>query len=88
VSEPQEQASEQCTSYQRDIRPKFTGEDVDHMRDFGLDLDDYQSVRTNAEGILRRLLDANVPMPPRPRGPWSQDWIGCFRQWMANGSRP
>jgi len=77
-----------CSSFQADIRPKFTDEDVDHMNDFGIDLSDYATVRDNADHILERLLDADNPMPPVPRGPWSPDWIECFRQWMAAGKKP
>ena len=77
-----------CTSFQNDIRAKFTEEDVEHMNDFGIDLSDYATVRDNADGILERLLDTMNPMPPRPRGPWSTDWIDCFRQWIDGGKQP
>jgi len=77
-----------CTSFQTDIRPKFTNEDVDHMKRFGMDLGDYATVRDNADLILERLLDADNPMPPAPRGPWSPDWIQCFQQWIDGGKQP
>ena len=77
-----------CTSFQNDIRPKFTDEDVDHMNDFGIDLSDYATVRDNADFILTRLLDKDNPMPPAPRGPWPPDWIQCFQQWIAAGKQP
>ena len=77
-----------CTSYATDIRPKFTTQDIDHMTDFGMDLGNYESVRDNADLILTRLLDADNPMPPPPRGPWSPEWIQCFKDWMKNGKKP
>jgi hypothetical protein len=78
-----------CSSYAVDIRPKFTDEDVLHMNDMvGMDLGSYETVRDNAELILERLQSASGPMPPPPRGPWSPEWIQCFRQWISEGKRP
>lgn len=78
-----------CTSFEADVRPKFTEEDVEHMNDqVGLDLDDYATVRDNADLILTRLRDAENPMPPEPRGPWPAEWITCFEQWISNGKLP
>jgi len=77
-----------CTSYKTDIRPKFTAEDIDHMNDLGIDLNDYATVRDNADLILTRLMDTLRPMPPPPRGPWSPEWIQCFKDWMKNGKQP
>jgi len=77
-----------CTSYEADIRPKFTTEDVDHMNDLGLDLNDYSAVKSNADLILTRLTDPDSPMPPPPHDPWSAEWIQCFEQWIANGKLP
>jgi hypothetical protein len=77
-----------CTSFQNDIRPKFTAEDVDHMNDFGIDLSDYATVRDNADLILTRLQDTGNPMPPVPRGPWPPAWIECFQQWIDGGKQP
>ena len=77
-----------CRSYATDIRPKFTTEDVDHMNDLGLDLNNYSSVKDNADIILTRLRDPDNPMPPPPRGPWPPEWIQCFKDWIANGKLP
>jgi hypothetical protein len=77
-----------CTSYQTDIRPKFTDQDIAHMNDFGIDLSDYATVRDNADLILTRLKDDVTPMPPPPRGPWPPDWIQCFQQWIDAGKQP
>jgi hypothetical protein len=80
--------AEGCTSYETDIRPKFTTEDVDHMNDLGMDLNDYSAVKDNADLILSRLKDTDNPMPPPPRGPWSPEWIECFEQWIQSGKLP
>lgn len=77
-----------CTSYAKDIRPKFITEDVDHMNDLGMDLNDYATVRDNADVILMRLTDSDNPMPPPPRGPWPSEWIKCFKEWIDNGKLP
>ena len=77
-----------CTSYERDIRPKFTAEDISHMNNAGLNLADYATVKDNANGILKRLMDSDNPMPPKPRGPWPQEWIDCFKQWTDSGKLP
>jgi len=85
---PQRPAAE-CTSFQADIRPKFTDEDVEHMNDqVGMDLNDYATVRDNADLILARLKSTTRPMPPKPRGPWPPEWIACFQQWIDNGKLP
>ncbi|HXU44228.1 MAG TPA: hypothetical protein VN783_01775 [Thermoanaerobaculia bacterium] len=89
MSEPEPPPEAECTSYAIDIRPKFIEEDVEHMRDqVGMDLDDYSTVKDNADLILTRLKDPNDPMPPPPRGPWPQAWITCFEQWIKNGKQP
>ena len=77
-----------CTSFQNDIFPKFTTEDIEHMNDFGLDLSDYEAVKSSAEEILERLTDSMNPMPPKPRGPWSPEWVACFKQWIDSGKLP
>lgn len=81
-------STQQCTSFATDIRPKFTTEDIDHMNDLGIDLNDYATVRDGADLILARLMDQDNPMPPEPRGPWPADWIQCFQQWMDGGKQP
>jgi hypothetical protein len=88
MSVPETYPAEGCTSYKTDIRPKFTTEDVDHMNDLGMDLNDYSAVKSNADLILTRLTDPDNPMPPPPRGPWSAELIECFKQWIASGKLP
>lgn len=89
MREPGQSPAEGCTSFKTDIRPKFTDEDVQHMNDqVGMDLNDYQTVKDNANLILKRLTDPGNPMPPAPRGPWPPEWIQCFGEWINNGRLP
>jgi hypothetical protein len=89
MSDSQQRPMAGCMSFKEDIRPKFTDEDVQHMNDqVGMDLNDYKTVRDNADLILRRLQSTTRPMPPRPRGPWPPEWIACFQQWIANDKLP
>lgn len=82
-------SGQQCVSFLLDIRPKFTEEDVRHMNDMvGMDLNDYATVRDNAELILERLTSDTAPMPPEPRGPWPAEWIQCFQEWIATNKGP
>jgi hypothetical protein len=85
INSPQDPAAS-CKSFATDIRPKFTDEDVEHMNDMvGMDLNDYATVRDNADLILSRLKSTSNPMPPTP---WPQEWIECFQQWIDNGKQP
>lgn len=88
MSDSEKDRADGCTRYATDIRPKFTTEDVDHMNDLGLDLNDYSTVKDNADLILTRLTDPNSRMPPPPRDPWPPEWIECFKQWIDSGKLP
>jgi hypothetical protein len=86
MNDPQQRPAAGCTSFQADIRPKFTEEDVEHMNAIvGMDLSDYTTVSDNADLILERLESTTNPMPPTP---WPPEWIECFRQWITNGKQP
>lgn len=67
-------------SFAADIRPLFTQDDVDHMKevDPNLDLSDYQSVKDNADAIYQVLSEGSMP----PDGPWPQPQIQLFKEWM------
>jgi hypothetical protein len=74
------------TSFARDIRPLFRDVDVAHMKDYGLDLSDYQQVKDQAQAILDRVssTDDGFRMPPPPDAPWTRSQIDLFRQWMTD----
>jgi hypothetical protein len=66
--------------FEREIRPLFRAEDVDAMP-FAFNLASYKDVRTNAEGIYRRLDDGSTPCDTRR--PTEQ--IERFRAWSDAG---
>ena len=68
-------------SFARDILPLITEEDVEHMRDFDLDLSDYESVKASAEMVYERLADGSMP----PGEPWPDEDIAKVRQWIDEG---
>ncbi len=63
-----------------DIRPLFRDSDVDKMR-FAFDLSQYDDVKENAQGIYQRLADGSMPCD----GPWPEDRVTLFREWMDDG---
>jgi hypothetical protein len=69
--------------FERDIRPLFRPDDVDAMS-FAFNLASYEDVRTNADGIYRRLAEGTMPCDGR----WPSEQIERFRAWIDNGSLP
>jgi len=45
---------------------------------FAFDLSRYEDVKDNAAAIAERLSDGSMPCD----GPWPEDRIALFRQWM------
>ena len=78
-----------AVSFAKQIRPLFTDMDVEHMS-FFCDLSSYDDVKTNASAILGRLNGtAGVRMPPDfAGGPWPQENIALFEQWIKDGTQP
>jgi hypothetical protein len=75
------------TSFARDILPLFRPIDIEHMNDMmGMDLSDYEVVRTSAPSISRRVqgLGGRI-MPPPPDAPWTPDKVALFDKWVAEG---
>jgi hypothetical protein len=68
------------TSFAQDVRPLFRPRDVGAMS-FAFDLEDYDDVKENADGIYRRLSSGSMPCD----GPWPEDRIATFRAWMDEG---
>lgn len=72
-------------SFAKDIRPLFRDSpDVDTMKDFGLDLSSFDSVKIHAEEIYARVLDGSMPCDE----PWPKEQVGLFKQWMEEGMAP
>jgi hypothetical protein len=68
-------------SFENDIRPLFTEEDIGAMRAMGLDLAAVEPVRKNALRILTRLASKTMP----PNRPWPDDQVDRFRTWVNSG---
>jgi hypothetical protein len=72
------------TSFARDILPLFRPKDVQHMIDMrGLDLTDYEVVKSKAGSILdrvRRTDEARMPIPPDAE--WTKAQIELFAKWI------
>ena len=67
-------------SFARDIRPLFRDKDIEDMQ-FAFDLSKYDDVKNNAAAIYERLADGSMPCD----GPWSEDHITQFREWIDEG---
>jgi hypothetical protein len=74
-----------AVSFARDIRPLFRDSpDVDSMKDYGLDLSSYEDVKTKAAAIYATLENGSMPCD----GPWLDEQIELFKQWMDEGMAP
>jgi hypothetical protein len=72
-------------SFATDIRPLFRdSEDVEVMKNFGLDLSSYEEVKAQAENIYARIEDGSMPCDE----PWPKEQLARFKQWMQEGSAP
>ena len=74
------------TSFDKDIKPLFTSTDRDHM-EFMFDLSSYKDVKGNADDIYDAVSAGRMP-PASSGGPWSQEKIALFKQWMDDGYQP
>jgi hypothetical protein len=70
-------------SFQSDIRPLFREYDRENM-DYSFDLWEYDDVKDNADDILDRLEEGDMPCD----APWPEERIALFRQWMEEGMEP
>jgi hypothetical protein len=72
-------------SFAADIRPLFRDDqDVEIMKNVGLDLSSYDDVKTNAEAIYSRVGDGSMPCDE----PWPKEQVAKFKQWMEDGMQP
>jgi hypothetical protein len=77
------------TSFARDVLPLFRPVDIQHMRARGLDLTDFDAVRSRATLISKRLKGlGGRPMPPPPDTPLTAAQIERFDTWIAEGFPP
>jgi hypothetical protein len=71
---------EDAVGYGRDIRPLFREKDVSSMS-FAFDLQSYDDVRANANGILAKLSNGSMPCD----GAWPEEKVELFRNWVDAG---
>ena len=73
-----------AVTWRSTIKVQFTQFDIDHMKQVTggtLDLSDYQSTKSNAQGIYRRVSGKTMP----PSNPWSDIYIANFKAWIDAG---
>jgi hypothetical protein len=83
-------ASVPTTSFARDVVPLFRPIDVAHMSDqVGMDMLDFQVVRSSAASISQRLKGVGGRrMPPPPDPPLTPEQMELFDTWIAEGFPP
>jgi hypothetical protein len=78
-----------AVSFANDIKPLFRPIDIDHMKSFGIPLDDfaYMSDPANADSVLQTVIGNPPSMPPG--GPyWAADQVALYKEWIAGGYQP
>jgi hypothetical protein len=70
-------------SFEGDIKPLFRDKDRQRM-EWAFDLWRHEDVKENAQGILERLEDGDMPCD----GEWPRDRIDVFRRWIQGGMPP
>ena len=69
--------------FEENIKPLFREKDQQRMS-FAFDLWSYEDVKENADAILERLQDGDMPCD----GEWPQDQIALFKRWAEGGMAP
>ena len=83
------ETTDSSPSFEKDIRPLFSSDDIDHMAAMGVLLDDYQYMSDpgNAQAVYDYLAGALEPRMP-PGGPyWTDEQLDLFSTWMKSGRR-
>ena len=70
-------------SFASDIRPLFRPDDTEAMS-WAFDLASYEDVKENAEAILERLEEGDMPCD----GAWPDEQVTTFRSWVQSGMEP
>lgn len=80
-----EEAPMRVLSFVADIRPLFRSYDIDSMKEYkGIDLSSYEGVKRRAQAIYDRVSTKKMPCD----GPWSDDSVQKFKEWMESGMEP
>jgi hypothetical protein len=80
-----------AVSFSNDIKPMFREIDIDHMKVYGVHLDDYQYMSdatnnyANAQAVRDTLKDQSMP----PGGPfWTETQLSLYDKWKTEGYQP
>ena len=73
--------SDGAVSYANDIKPLFRDKDRERM-EFAFDLWSYDDVKENADAILERLEDGDMPCD----GAWPEEQVALFKRWVEAGT--
>jgi hypothetical protein len=80
-----EETPMRALSFAGDIRPLFRSYDIDSMKEYkGIDLSSYEEVKKRAQIIYGRLSAKSMPCD----GPWSDESVQKFKDWMEGGMEP
>jgi hypothetical protein len=79
-----EEAAMRTLSFEADIRPLFRSHDIESMKPFGIDLSSYEDVKKHGQDIYGRLSAKDMPCD----GPWSDDSVQQFKDWIKSGMKP
>jgi hypothetical protein len=79
-----EEAPQRALSFTADIRPLFRSYDIESMKPAGIDLSSYEDVKKKAQSIYARLSAEDMPCD----GPWSDNDVQKFKEWMDAGMKP
>jgi len=71
-------------SFAADIRPLFRSYDIESMKPAGIDLSSYEDVKKHARDTYVRLSAKDMPCD----GPWSDNDMQKFKEWMDGGMKP
>ncbi len=83
--EQKKEAPVRALSFAGDIRPLFRSYDIDSMKEYkGIDLSSYEEVKKRAQVIYGRLSAKSMPCD----GPWSDESVQKFKDWMEGGMEP
>jgi len=63
------------------IKSFFRQFDIDSMKDMGIDLGSYESVKAHAQAIYKRTSAGEMPCDE----PWPQERVATFKQWLDAG---
>jgi hypothetical protein len=69
--------------FESDIKPLFRESDQKRM-EFAFDLWSYEDVKDNADAILERLEEGDMPCD----GAWPDEQVARFRSWVQGGMGP